>query len=197
MIKVIYKNISGAIMNNGHISDFFSLTHGACQGCCLSPLLLILMAEIIGLKICQNGQIEGIEVEGITVKQGQFADVLWASSKFKKSSFDAPIATLKQFRRNTGLNINYNKTEIMRIGSLQQSNAQFYSSLPLTWSDGPVKTLGIQFHSNLSQMTDLNYGSLLPKMNSVYKTWKHRSLKILGKIQVVNMIMASLSVYTI
>ena len=33
MIKLVYKNITGEVQNNGHLSNFFSLSDGARQGC--------------------------------------------------------------------------------------------------------------------------------------------------------------------
>ena len=147
------------------------------------------MAELIGLKIRQNEDFEGIQIGNFVLKSGKSADDLWAISKYKRKSFDALIRLLDDFRKNTGLAINYNKTTILRIGSLRKTDAKFYTTLPLTWSDGPVKILGIQFYSDLKLRDEVNKNhDLLPKIEAVYKSWKHRSVNLLGKIQVINML---------
>ena len=52
-IKLLYSNISSCVTNNGYISNYFTLTRGIRQGCPISALFFILVAEILAVNIRQ------------------------------------------------------------------------------------------------------------------------------------------------
>ena len=45
--RTIYSNISSCVLNNGHVSHFFSLTRGVRQGCPLSGLLFVIGLDLL------------------------------------------------------------------------------------------------------------------------------------------------------
>lgn len=139
--------------------------------------------------------IQGIEINGITKKVAQFADDLWAPSKLNRLSFDSLLHEFQLFASYSGMNINYNKTTIMRVTSLQYAKAQYYSRLPLVWSDGPNTVLGIVIHKEVSIMTELIYRNISIKAQNIASIRSARSLTLLGKIQVWNTLISSLFVY--
>ena len=61
-IKTLYSNANGRVMNYGWISEEFFIKRGVRQGCPLSALLFIIVAEILAAKIKQNVKIKGILV---------------------------------------------------------------------------------------------------------------------------------------
>ena len=46
-VNLFYSGVQSAVNVNGHISDFFALSSGVRQGCPLSPLLYVLVAEVL------------------------------------------------------------------------------------------------------------------------------------------------------
>ena len=78
------------------------------------------------------------------------------------------------------------KTEILRIGALRNTNAKFYTTLPLKWSDGPVRVLGIMIANTNEDTVKINYELAIMKTNAIIKVWSKRKLTLLGKIQVIN-----------
>ena len=56
-IKVLYNKISACCMNNGHASTNFALSRGIRQGCPVSALLFLLVAEILAIRIRTNEKI--------------------------------------------------------------------------------------------------------------------------------------------
>ena len=50
-VKIFYNNISSCVGNNGHYSDYFELSRSIRQGCPISALLFILVAEMLAIKI--------------------------------------------------------------------------------------------------------------------------------------------------
>ena len=49
--KVMYKNISSCVINNGFSSPFFTLQRGVRQGCLLSGLLFIIAVELLSISL--------------------------------------------------------------------------------------------------------------------------------------------------
>ena len=67
--------------------------------------------------------------------------------------------------------------------------------LPLKWSDGPIKVLGIHIGNDSSDIAQLNYEELVNKAANICDLWSCRSLTILGKILVINTLVLPLFVY--
>ena len=195
MIQVCHKNIKSYVLNNGHISESLPITRGFRQGCPLSCLCFDLVIELIAIRIRHNKKIEGVTVGTKTKKVGQYADDLWVSLKYKKQCFTELFAELRKFGDFTGLKVNYNKTEVLRIGSLKNTDAKFYSELPLHWSDGPIRILGILTTANLSKTSEVNYLDLLKKIQNICKIWSKRSLTLLGRILIVNTLIIPTLIY--
>ena len=130
-----------------------------------------------------------------TKKLGQYANDMWIALKHRKECYLALFNKLDRFAAFSGLRVNYNKTEILRIGSLRDSNASYYVDKPLHWSDGPIRILGIQVTSNVLEMTKLNYQGLIEKIQNICCIWSKRSLTLLGRILIVNTLLIPTLVY--
>ena len=50
--KVLYNNVNSCVLNNGYLSEFFSLERGVRQGCPLSGLLFVIGIEILARTTC-------------------------------------------------------------------------------------------------------------------------------------------------
>ena len=75
-IKIMYTDVRSAIQINGYQSNFFSVTQGVFQGCPLSPLLYILVAEAMTHVIRADSSIVGflLPSSSTRVKLSQYAD---------------------------------------------------------------------------------------------------------------------------
>ena len=51
-IDLSYRRSQSAVNVNGHISSYFSLSRGVRQGCLLSPILYVTVAEVLACNIC-------------------------------------------------------------------------------------------------------------------------------------------------
>lgn len=182
-------------MNNNYWSEWLKLKVGVRQGCPLSGLLFDHVISILAHKLKQNTEIASIEIQGVPKLLDMFADDVWNCIKFDLGSFQELMYEYQDFQDFSGLAINYDKTEITRMGSLRKTNARFYSEHPLHWSDGPVKILGIEFYETWDLTSQKNYEVTYAKAKSIIQMWKNRSLTPVGKIQVVNTLINSLFTY--
>ena len=63
-VRLFYTGVQSAVKVNGHLSSFFSLSRGVRQGCPLSPLLYVLVAEVLAVNIRANPRIKGLTLPG-------------------------------------------------------------------------------------------------------------------------------------
>ena len=59
-VSLFYTDVQSAVNVNGYLSPFFSLSRGVHQGCPLSPLLYVLVSEVLACNIRANPRIEGL-----------------------------------------------------------------------------------------------------------------------------------------
>ena len=119
-VFTFYKNIQSCVINNGIISDFFTLGRGVRQGDLLSPYLFVIAAEILAISIRQNSMIKGITIEKNKTKLLQYADDTTAVLS-DISSAQTLFRLLNDFEKISGLAINPSKTEGLWIGSLRDT----------------------------------------------------------------------------
>ena len=110
-----------------------------------------------------------------------------------EKSLKAIYKELEDFRFQSGFTVSYDKTTLYRIGSLKHSNAQRYGMTEYVWSNNDMTVLGVtKAHQDIMPK---NYGVILNKARKTLFSWKNRGLSIIGKVQVVNTLVASLFVY--
>jgi hypothetical protein len=104
---------------NGYLSDEFSLGSGVAQGCPLSPLLFLVIAEPLSRLVNSNKSIEGVRIGSTSHKLSQFAD---------DSTFIARLSDVKKFNamlkiwcRATAMRENEAKREVLPLGRLRRA----------------------------------------------------------------------------
>ena len=61
-VDLFYTGVQSAVIVNGYLSGFFSLSRGVRQGCPLSPLLYVLVSEVLAVNIRANPAITGLSL---------------------------------------------------------------------------------------------------------------------------------------
>ena len=63
---LFYTGVTSSVNVNGYLSSSFSLSRGVRQGCPLSPLLYVLVAEVLACNIRANSLITGLSLPGFS-----------------------------------------------------------------------------------------------------------------------------------
>ena len=180
-------NFSSCTVNNGNMSEFFNVSRSCHQGCPIAPYFFVICGETLAHKIKENSNIHGIKVEDLEMLIAQYADDTQLFLK-NRESLENVIKVLDEIEANTGLRVNYDKTSISCIGE----SKPFVCDKPLVWDPGGLNVLGI----NISDKADIQYSEILNKAAKILKKWDKRRLSVMGRVLVVNTLIASLFVYS-
>lgn len=86
-VFTFYKNKQSCVINNGIISDFFTLERRVKRGDPLSPYLFLIATETLALPIQQNSMIKVVTIDRNETKLLQYADdtttVLLSANSFQ------------------------------------------------------------------------------------------------------------------
>ena len=191
--KILYKDFSVKVQNNGHFSENIEIKKGVHQGGCCSSVYFLVIAEILAMALRGNQKIKGITVGQIKNLLNQFADDADIASINSQESLKAIFEELERFKKQSGFTLSYEKTVLYRIGSLRHSNAMLYNMNQVEWSNEDINVLGVTVaHEDLLEK---NYLQIHTKVQNTLNHWENRGLTLMGKVLVVNTLIASLFVY--
>ena len=157
------------------------------QGCPAAPLYYLACGEVLYREITKKSTIKGIKLNELESLISQFAD----DTQFfldSQKSVEEVIKVLSDIEANIGLKVNYEKSSIHCIAGAPR----FQCDKPLLWDPGGIKILGMELHL----LAESKYANILKKAHNVTQQWAHRNLSLLGKVLVLNTLIAPLFVYT-
>jgi hypothetical protein len=179
-VSLFYADIFSSILINGEKSDSFRVTRGVRQGCPLSPLLYVLMAETLACKIRADNRIDGFTLPGKRcVKICQYAD---DTSIVIRSdvALTAVFQIFQRYERASGAKLNVAKSHGLLVGKWSSRN-----DLPvaLNWSSSQITIMGSQL-CNVEHHE--SWDKQLTQLESVLMAWKARKLSLHGRALIVN-----------
>ena len=185
-LKILSYNTQGigGISKRTDIFDFLRNTN--CDIYCLqethftdteerSILDLWICAEFLATKIRKNKTIKGISINNIEFKISQYADDTSAMLDDTERSLNQTLEELSRFSKISGLNINFDKTQLVWIGSEKFSTRSIKTKWKLSWRNNQFKLLGILFNTDLDKMIKNNYIPKVTQMEKILKQWNKRS----------------------
>ena len=187
-ISTLYHGASMRIIVNGFLTEKIFLNRGVRQGDSLSPLLYVICAEVLAQNIRNHNGIQGFLLPGAHsyFKLRQYAD---DSTCFVKDTFSLHnlFYLLRKFERGTGAKLNLSKTEAMWLGAWR---GRPDTPLGLSWVQ-KMKICGVWFSNGLVNVDPDNWLPRISKLESNINLWKCRSLSLVGKVLVINILGAS------
>lgn len=105
-VKVFYSNMQSCMINNGVMSNYFTLERGVRQGNPLSPYLFVLAVETLAIAVRENTAIKGISIGKEETKLLQYADDTTMVLSDIQSA-QALFQLLKSFETLSGLKVDW------------------------------------------------------------------------------------------
>jgi hypothetical protein len=182
------------IKANGARSNPFSIKCGVPQGCPLSPLAFLVIAEALTRLIQNDDGINGIEINGVHIKISQFADdtQLFAETY---EDFSKALEWVAIYERATGSKVNAHKYVGIQWGT-QKCNPPPAAFTQFNWlKPGEyTKILGVPFWS--TGETDAFWEALYLKIKRRIANWKRlKLLSIFGRAMLANFMIYSVPRY--
>lgn len=193
-VKILYRDISSSVINNGSTSKYVTLKRGVRQGDPLSLYLFILAGEILSNIIRQNEDINGINIHEEEIKILQYADDTSGILKDKRSA-RIFLREVEIYGLYSGLKLNKEKTEGFRLGGNHEeiNNPNLFG---ISWSEKPVRLLGIYFSYDEGEGNKYNFESKIQDIKSTVNLWGMRDLTIMGRLQIIKSYIISKFMYT-
>ena len=196
IFRVLYSDLRSDILINGKVVTGYKIKRGVKQGDALSCILFIMCMEPLISNIEANGSIESIFSEKLgdfLPKAYTYADDLNCTIKRTNEGLRAIFSEYARLTRLAGLELNADKTELMRFAS-DLVGRDFVAEEYLVEYLGRnyrIKTIketkinGILFQLDKNEMRTRNVENVKRKMEMQLLNWSRRCLSTLGKILIV------------
>lgn len=185
-IQLFNTNVTAVVNVNGWFTSYFNIEKGARQGDPIAAYLFILCAELLGHKFRTDTNIIGINIGDNEYKICQFADDTVIFLDGTQVSLDRSLDVLLHFSYISGLAINFQKTNVYKIGQLRYMQGIFNTKQALNWSNDPLETLGIKIPIlNRNEIFEINYQPKVRELELKLKRWANRHMSLKGKVTIV------------
>ena len=152
-VKTLYSDIYATVLNNGDISNWFSISRGVRQGCPLSSYLFILAVVTLANRIRTGNDVRRIHIQNTEIWITQLADDTTCFVK-DKNSIQRLTSIFKDFEICSGLKINIDKTKAKVNGPETLPTNSLFG---LDWTCEALHTLGVTTNGNEVVHYILNY----------------------------------------
>ena len=182
-VNLFYTSVRSSVNVNGYLSQPFSLSRGVRQGCPLSPLLYVLVSEVLAVNIRANPRICGLTLPGLhdpLPPISQYADdtsLIVTSDDAIKATFE----TYSVYEKGSGSKLNLSKSKGLWLGSW---NGRQDPPVNLDWTSSMIKVLGVFI--GIGNLDEANWRPRISAVENVLCSWHHRQLSFRGRAVVIN-----------
>ena len=187
IFRTLYSDLKTDIIINGKVVPGFRIKKGVKQGDALSCILFIMCMEPLIRNIERNQAIEPIVSNTLMCnvpKTFAYADDVNCLMKDSEASLQELFKEYERLTKKSGLELNANKTELMRLGSEDKRTyqVQYKERNHIIDSMDEIKINGILFQRDPAATIERNVEAVILRMDKQFRSWSRRSLSTLGKI---------------
>ena len=126
--RILYSSFQAGVLNNGYFINRISINRSVHQGGNASAMLFLVCAETLAIGLREDTKIKGIPVDEIIHLLSQYADDADIFSLNDQESLNAIMVTLEKYHYQVGFTISYDKTTVLRIGSLKKLGCKAFQT---------------------------------------------------------------------
>uniref|UniRef100_A0A2N9GXU6 Reverse transcriptase domain-containing protein n=1 Tax=Fagus sylvatica TaxID=28930 RepID=A0A2N9GXU6_FAGSY len=199
-IESCISSVQFSVLVNGSPEGFFSCSRGLRQGDPLSPLLFLLVMEVLSRmlrKVEEEGLIRGFRAgsnaaEGLCISHLLYADdtILFCDADLDQLVYVRMVLTC--FEAVTGLRVNMAKSEMVPVGEVQNI-AELADSLCCHIGGLPLSYLGMPLGASYKAVAVWN--PILEKLERRLSGWQKLYLSKGGRLTLLKSTLSSLPTY--
>ena len=177
-VRLFYRGVQSCVNVNRYLSPFFVLSRGVRQGCPLSPLLYVLVSEVLAFNIC----ITGLSIPGSQTPLSPISQYTDDTSLIVNSD-DAILAvfdTYYRFETASGSKLNVSKSKGLWLGAW---NNRRDPPVQLEWTSKQIKVLGV--YVGPGDLEEANWRPRIAAVENVLSSWRQRALSFRGRALVI------------
>ncbi|XP_026459214.1 uncharacterized protein LOC113359857 [Papaver somniferum] len=184
-------------MINGGPQGFFSMERGLKKGDPLSPLLFVLMEEVLSKKLSKL--VEMKKLQPMVVRKGVypthlfFADDVFIFSNGSKKSLESLINLLNGYQECSGQIINKQKSKCFVDGCTPLRKSQISSLLQMELTSFPDKYLGVILKPG--RVKSATMWPMVDMMQSYLTAWKGKMLSFHDRLVLIKSVLCSVPIY--
>eukprot|EP00253_Pinus_taeda_P004076 PITA_04076 len=192
-------NVSFVVLINGAASPFFKSQRGLRQGCPLSPLLFLLVAEGLSRlihKARRAEKIKGIEVAiNLFISHLLFVDDILIFSNGSHIELKEYKSIFDLFLKATGMQINSGKSKLCVAGFNKRESTLLSSLFPFQIQalESPFKYLGFWLKPDSYKKEDWNW--LIAKLETRISHWSFKWLSRARRLTLIKSVLMAIPVY--
>jgi len=192
-------SVSFSILINGAATKFFHAQRGLRQGCPLSPLLFLLVAEGLSRYIKDavvKGNFGGIQIaRGMIITHLLFVDDILIFCNGSRRDTECLLEGINLFKRATGMLINADKSTLTENMTQVEDLRFMTEALPFKVEslDRGLKYLGFLLKPNKYLKEDWLW--LVGKIERRISSWSHRWLSRAGRLTLIKSVLEAIPVY--
>ena len=189
----MYKNAVSCVTHNGWQSKPLGIKKGIRQGCPLSALLFLLVAEILAIKIRNE---PAIGLKSMKKKYIQISQLAEDNTLFlkKEDAVKKGLNIVEEYGTVLGLKFNIRKTEGLWLGRGRNRHGKLGE---MKWENSSIKALGIHFGYNKHELEVKNWLEKIESLKKCLKFWNYRDLSIQGRVLIIKTLALAKVVYLI
>ncbi|XP_020267043.1 uncharacterized protein LOC109842598 [Asparagus officinalis] len=197
-IHNIISSSKSAVLVNGTPTSFFKCFKGLKQGDPLSPLLFLLVADVLSQMLrcsAASGDLSNLNLRGNlnSIRTIQFADDTIIFSRANPSDMVTLKTILSIFASISGLCANHQKSNLFYLGKIPQKGNSMAEILGCTVGSLPFSYLGLPLKRGT--LTKREWQPLLESFKKKLSIWKNKTLSIGGRLTLLNSVLSSIPLY--
>jgi hypothetical protein len=189
IFKILYKDITARILINGYQSESIPIRRGVKQGDALSCAIFIICIDPLLRNLNKSKDIEEIKIQtsNIFFKAGAYADDVSVVCKNTAKSIHGVFHEYGRLTERSGLELNAEKTEILRLNNNQKLNIKFrYLGKSFNIETvSKLKICGLFYCNNNDEEYELNVLNKIKKLTCKIRQWIPRHLTMEGKTLII------------